>query len=157
MTGRTIRIYLVDGVPTEILTAEIMNWTGKVIVSPRSQLDQLASRPEAKRTGVYLLIGPDPENTARDLVYVGEGDNVLNRLLKHNKDEEKDFWSQTVLIISKDDNLTKSHVRFLESRLIDLAKKANRAGLLCFAKERITISSGRSFPSRTSIRTRSIR
>src|SRR5207248_591673 len=42
MNGRTIRIYLVDGVPSGILTAEIMNWTGKVIVSPRSQLDQLA-------------------------------------------------------------------------------------------------------------------
>jgi len=27
--GRTIRIYLVDGVPTGILTAEIINWTGK--------------------------------------------------------------------------------------------------------------------------------
>jgi len=28
--GRTIRIYLVDGEPTGILTAEIINWTGKV-------------------------------------------------------------------------------------------------------------------------------
>ncbi len=129
MNGRTIRIYLVDGVPSEILTAEIMNWTGKVIVSPRSQLDQLASRPEAKRTGVYLLSGPDPENAAKDLVYIGEGDNVLDRLLKHNKDEEKDFWSQAVLIISKDENLTKSHVRYLESRLIGLAKQANKARL----------------------------
>jgi len=89
----------------------------------------VASRPEAKRTGVYLLVGPDPENATRDLVYIGEGDNVLIRLLKHNKDEEKDFWSQTVLIISKDDNLTKSHVRYLESRLIGLAKQANRARL----------------------------
>ena len=129
MNGRTIRIYLVDGVPSGILTAEIMNWTGKVIVSPRSQLDQLASRLEAKRTGVYLLIGPDPENAARDLVYIGEGDNVLTRLLSHNKDEGKDFWSQTVLIISKDENLTKSHVRYLESRLIGLAKQAKRARL----------------------------
>ena len=129
MNGRTIRIYLVDGVPSGILTAEIMNWTGKVIVSPRSQLDQVASRAEAKRTGIYLLIGPDPENTGRDLVYIGEGDNVLKRLLLHNKDEEKDFWSQAVLIISKDDNLTKSHVRYVESRLIGLTKQAKRARL----------------------------
>jgi hypothetical protein len=129
MNGRTIRLHLVDGVPSGILTAEIMNWTGKVIVSPRSQLDQVATRPEAKRTGVYLLIGTDPENGARDLVYIGEGDNVLNRLRTHNKDEEKEFWTQTVLIISKDDNLTKSHVRYLESRLIGLAKLANRARL----------------------------
>lgn len=127
MNGKTIRMYLVDGVPSGILTAEIINWTGKVIVAPRSQLAQLANRPEAKRTGVYLLVGPDPENPLRDLVYIGEGDNVLTRLLRHNNDEEKDFWNQTVLIISKDENLTKSHVRYLESRLIALAKQANRA------------------------------
>jgi hypothetical protein len=129
MTGKTIRIYLVEGLPTGILTAEIINWTGKIILAPRSQLAVLAERPEARRTGVYLLVGPDPENPARDLVYVGEGDNVLARLLKHNKDEKKDFWNRTVLVISKDENLTKSHVRYLESRIISLAKIANRARL----------------------------
>jgi hypothetical protein len=129
MSGRTIRIYLVDGVPTGILIAEIINWTGKVIVCPRSQLDQLAGRPEARRTGVYLLIGADPESPARDRVYAGEGDNVFNRLRKHNTDPDKDFWTQTVLVISKDENLTKAHVRYLESRLITLTKLANRAAL----------------------------
>src|SRR5690349_15910100 len=72
MSGKTIRIFLVDGVPTGILTAEIINWSGKVVLAPRSQLDQLADRPEAHRTGVYLLVGADPELPARDLVYIGE-------------------------------------------------------------------------------------
>jgi Domain of unknown function (DUF4357) len=130
MNGKTIRIYLADGVPSGILTAEIINWTGKVIVAPRSQLAQLASRQEAKRTGVYLLVGPDPESPSRDLVYIGEGDNVLTRLLKHNNDERMDFWSRTVLIISKDDNLTKAHIRHLESELLSLARQANRARLV---------------------------
>ena len=39
MTGKTIRIFLADGEPTGILLAEISNWTGKVVVAPRSQLD----------------------------------------------------------------------------------------------------------------------
>ncbi|MEL7244316.1 MAG: DUF4357 domain-containing protein, partial [Cyanobacteria bacterium J06573_2] len=38
MKGKTIRIFLVEGTPNSILTAEIINWTGKVIVAPRSQL-----------------------------------------------------------------------------------------------------------------------
>jgi hypothetical protein len=80
MKGKTIRIYLVDGEPTGILTAEISNWTGKVLVAPRSQLADLAKRPEVKRTGVYFLVGPDPENPLRDKVYIGEGDNLLTRL-----------------------------------------------------------------------------
>jgi hypothetical protein len=46
MNGKTIRIVLADGEPTGILLAEISNWTGKVIVAPRSQLDQLSKREE---------------------------------------------------------------------------------------------------------------
>lgn len=91
IAGKTIRIYLVDGMPTGNLTAEIMNWTGKVTVGPRSGLAELARHSEVKRTGIYLLAGPDPENTTRDRVYVGEGDNVLTRLTKHEADEARDF------------------------------------------------------------------
>jgi hypothetical protein len=129
MTGKTIRIFLADGEPTGILLAEISNWTGKVLVAPRSQLDQLSKREEVRRTGIYLLVGPDPNDPSRALAYIGEGDNVLKRLLCHNKNEAKDFWERTVVIVSKDENLTKSHVRYLETRLIKLAQDAHRAKL----------------------------
>ncbi len=129
VNGKTLRLYLVDGTPTGILTAEIMNWTGKVIVAPRSQMADLSRRPEVKRTGVYVLVGADLEKPNRDLVYVGEGDSVLTRLLNHDKDESKDFWTRTIVIICKDENLTKSHGRYLESRLIELTRQADRAGL----------------------------
>ena len=36
-------------------------------------------------------------------------------------------WERTVVIVSKDENLTKSHVRYLESRLIKMAQDARRA------------------------------
>ena len=87
MTGKTIRIFLADGEPTGILLAEISNWTGKVLVAPRSQLDQLSKREEVRRTGVYLLVGPDPDDPSRALAYIGEGDNVLMRVLRHNENE----------------------------------------------------------------------
>ena len=54
MPGRSIRIFLVDGAPTGIMTTEIMNWTGKVIVAPRTELVSLAQRSETKRTGIYI-------------------------------------------------------------------------------------------------------
>jgi len=127
MNGKTIRIHLVNGSPSEILTAEIINWTGKIVVAPRSMLAELASREEVKRTGVYVLLGPDPENPIRDAVYIGEGDNVITRLTAHDKDESKDFWIRCAVVISKDQNITKSHGRYLESRLIGLARDAGRA------------------------------
>lgn len=127
--GKTIRLYLADGIPTGILTAEIINWTGKVIVAPRTRLAELATRLESRRTGVYLLIGPDPEAASKDRVYVGEGDNVLTRLTSHDRDDSKDFFTRIVVISSKDENLTKSHVRYLESRLIQMCNDAGRASV----------------------------
>lgn len=129
MKGRTIRVYLIDGVPSGLLTAEIINWTGKVVVAPRSGLAGLKKRDEARRTGVYLLVGPDPDDPSRDRVYVGEADNVYNRLLSHDRDDSKDFWTRAAVIISKDENLTKAHARYLESRLISTIVNAGRAAL----------------------------
>lgn len=129
MKGRQIKLFLVDGVPTGILTAEIVNWSGKIIVGPRSQLSDLAKREEVKRTGLYCLVGTDPQQPLQDRVYVGEGDNVLKRLLSHDKDESKDFWTRTVVVISKDENITKSHGRYLECRVIDMALRASRASV----------------------------
>jgi len=136
VSGKTIRIFLADGEPTGILLAEISNWTGKVLVAPRSQLDQLSKREEVRRTGVYLLAGSDPDDPSRALAHVGEGDNVLKRLLRHHKNEAKDFWERTVVIVSKDENLTKSHVRNLETRLIKLKQDAHRAKLTGAARPR---------------------
>ena len=77
MTGKPIRIILADEEPTGILLAEISIWTVKVLVAPRSQLDQLSKREEVRRTGVYLLVGPDPDDPSWALACIGEGDNVL--------------------------------------------------------------------------------
>jgi hypothetical protein len=127
MTGRSIRIYLVDGDASGLLTAEVMNWSGKFVVAPRTMLKELALREEVSRTGVYILAGPDPENPAQDMIYVGEGDNVFKRITAHDKDPDKEFWTRCVAVISKDLNLTKGHVRFLESRLIEKGHASGRA------------------------------
>src|SRR5260370_15084915 len=124
--GKTIRIYLVDGEPTGIRMVDLSSWTGEAFVCQRSQLASLAQRPEAKRTGVYMLVGPDPEYAGKDRGYIGEGDNVFDRLSAHDKDPSKDFWTQAVLFISKDDSLTKSPVRYLDLALIELAKTTGR-------------------------------
>lgn len=128
--GRTIKLYLVDGVPTGLLTAEIMNWTGHVITGPRSRLGELIQRPEAGRTGVYFLVGADVGLGTQ--VYIGETDDVAARLKDHNRPEKqdgsggKDFWERVCIVTSKDANLTKGHVKFLESKLIRIAQEAGR-------------------------------
>ncbi|MFC7050706.1 GIY-YIG nuclease family protein [Emcibacter nanhaiensis] len=127
LKGRSIRLFLVDGSPTGLRTAEIMNWTGHVLFTPQMQLATALTRKETKRTGIYLLVGPDPEGSDRPMLYIGESDNVGNRIAQHNKDERKDWWDQAVLVTSKDQNLTKAHVRYLEARLIQMANEARQA------------------------------
>lgn len=131
--GRSIRLFLVDGTPNGLLTAEIMNWTGHVLTGPRSKLSELVQRQEVSRTGIYILVGPDPDNSFRSLVYIGESDDVGKRLKQHNRPEEqggKDFWEKVCLVTSKDQNLTKAHVKHLESLLIQNARNVARCTLV---------------------------
>lgn len=127
MGGRSIRLFLVDGNPTGIRTAEVGLSTIKGVYIPRGGLELFAKREEARRTGVYILAGADPATPGRTKVYVGEADEVLTRLVAHDNDLEKDFWDRAVAFVSKDQNLTKAHVRYVEARLIDLASRARRA------------------------------
>lgn len=129
LAGRTIKLFLIDGVPDGMRTAEIINWTGHVLFAPRSSIAALLARPEVKRTGAYLLIGPDPANADQVKVYVGEGDNVAVRISSHNKDEDKEFWEHACVVTSKDLNLTKAHARYLESKLIEVIQREGRATL----------------------------
>lgn len=129
LNGRTVRLFLVDGSPTGLITAEIMNWTGHALVCPRSRLADALKREESVRTGVYFLIGDDPDQPTRTRVYIGEGDCVADRLKSHAVDESKEFWTRACFITSKDQNLTKAHVRYLENRLVAIAKAADRANL----------------------------
>jgi hypothetical protein len=106
-----------------------MNWTGHVLVAPRSRIGEALKREEASRTGVYCLVGDDPEQPSKSLVYVGEADSVADRIRAHVRDESKDFWTRACFITSKDTNLTKAHARYIECRVIELARSADRANL----------------------------
>lgn len=127
MSGRQIKLFLVDGTAGGLTTAEISNWTGHVLAARRSDLADLLRREEAQRTGVYLLLGDDEAVVGGTRCYIGEADIVSDRLKHHQRD--KDFWDRVAVITSKDTNLTKSHGRYLESRLISLAAQAGRVTL----------------------------
>jgi hypothetical protein len=125
MAGRSIRLFLADGTPQGMRTAEVGNWTGLALVCPRTDLPRFAARGEVHRTGVYILVGPSEKSASGLAVYVGEGDDVWTRIASH--DAKKDFWTWVVLFVSKDENLTKAHVRWLEARLIGEIQKGKRA------------------------------
>ena len=119
-----IRLFLAEGVPNGLWLVEKSNWTGVGVMCPRSSYPQARSRDELARPGVYVLVGPSESIAGRTRIYVGEADVLSKRLDQHLKD--KGFWTRAIAFTSKDQNLNKAHVRYLESRLIRVANEAGR-------------------------------
>jgi hypothetical protein len=123
MPSATIKLYLVHADPKRLRIAEISNWNGKAVAGPRAELDDILARAESYNAGVYFLTGTDPDS-GRNTVYIGEAEVIRDRIKNHL---DKDFWNSIIFVLSKDENLTKAHIRFLEGLLIDQANKAGRA------------------------------
>lgn len=118
----TVKIFLVQGSPSSVRTAELSNWTGKAVAGPRSQIEDILKREEANKPGVYFLTGVNPE-TGRNKVYIGEAEVIKNRIKGHMS---KEFWKTIVFFVSKDENLTKAHIKYLEGKIIEIAKSVGR-------------------------------
>ena len=125
-TGFSVRIFIPSGEPDALRIVEKSNWTGQGLVFPRTAFKETRTRSEINRAGVYILWGLD-EATQATRAYIGEGDGVLLRLEDHYR--SKDFWTHAIVFSSKDLNMNKAHVQYLESRLVSLALDAKRCQL----------------------------
>ncbi len=126
MTGTKITLFLPKDDPQGLKVAELSNWSGKALAAPRSGLNELLAREEMKQPGIYCLTGTDAKSSRR-AAYIGEAETLGDRLRSHR---DKDFWVQAHVFMSKDENLTKAHTRYLEGRLIDETRKAGHWQLL---------------------------
>jgi Domain of unknown function (DUF4357) len=125
--GTSIKIFLADGDPDGVWVVQKTNWTGKALMAPRTRYLDLRARPDFSGPGVYVLVGPTESAIQSMRVYIGETDDLLSRLNVHYA--TKEFWNRLIVFTSKDENLNKAHIRYLEARLIGLAKAASRAEL----------------------------
>ena len=121
--GKSLELFFIDGKPDGMLTAEVFNWTGHVLKIPRLEVLEGLKREEAQYTGIYLLLGEKDDGPC---VYVGESDNIGDRISKHIKDKE--WWStgSAILITTVANRLNKAHIRYLEARLIKEGRKIGK-------------------------------
>ena len=122
--GKTIKLFLMDSDPNGRIICELSNWTGKAYRIPRGKVKDCSDREDLKSTTVYLLFGKPETSTDKAKVYIGEAENAYSRLVYHVS--EKEFWNEAVVFISKDENLNKAHIKYLESRLFEIANMASR-------------------------------
>jgi len=124
VSGRSLELFYIDGRPDGMLTAEMFNWTGHVLMVPRTQIGAALARPEAGYAGIYLLLG---ERDDVPLAYIGEGEDISARIKFH--DVDRDWWATAILVTTAGNKLNKAHVRYLEARLIEEARRIGRMPL----------------------------
>lgn len=124
--GFTIRIHVHEGDQSGLRIIEKSNWVGLGIIFPRSNYSKIKDRPELERSGVYFLLDRGSRSEL-PTIYIGEGDIVKDRLDTHYKN--KDFWTDAIVFTSKNDQLNKAQVQYLESKLVTIAQSLKRCRL----------------------------
>lgn len=115
--GVSINLFLVDGSIDGVIKAESPNWTGQCLKFPADKLLDVIQRDEIKdKVGIYFLFGDES-------LYIGESESLDVRLKQHLLGDKSDWWNQTVIFSSSNNFLTKAHVKYLENKLIELARK----------------------------------
>lgn len=85
-----------------------------------------ADQPDLYKAGIYFLFGRDENDPEGSIAYIRKAEEVWKRVFQH---QDKDFWTEAVVFISKDENLNKAHIKFLEYMIYDAASAAKRCRL----------------------------
>ena len=117
---------MIDGTEYGPRFSEIGNWVGKAVYCPRSSIQRIIGRSEFDNPGIYCLKGDPTDEAFDERIYIGEAENIKSRLKQHLSDPNKDF-KELIFFISKDELLTKTQIRYLESRLVQIAIEAKTA------------------------------
>lgn len=127
--GKSIELFLVNGSADSLIIAELSNWNGKAIKIPRIEVAS-CTRDDITQAGVYFLFCK--EDDGADSVYIGEAENVRDRLVQHIRDyqaeKEKYYWNTAVIFVGRD--LNKALIRYLENRFVEIARSCHRYQVL---------------------------
>ena len=122
---KTIELFLVNGTADSLIIAELSNWNGKAIKIPRIEVSS-CYRDDITQAGVYFLFCKEDDGS--DSVYIGEAENIKERLVQHLRDYQSEketyYWSTAVVFIGRD--LNKALIRYLENRFVEIARASKR-------------------------------
>ena len=99
---KTIRQFFIDGIPNGRIACELSNWVGKAYKIPRNLFKKCTDRIDLTSTGVYILFGKPENSLEKPKAYIGEAENIQERLQEHFR--KKEFWNEVIVFISKDND-----------------------------------------------------
>ena len=89
---------------------------------PRIDVKRCSDRKDLASCGVYFLFGRS-DSDEKGIVYIGEAENVYERLKQHDAPNGKDFWNECIVFISKDNRLNKAHISIWSAAVIPSQKR----------------------------------
>ena len=123
--GKVIELFLVNGTADSLITAELSNWNGMAVKIPRVELSS-CNNDDITKPGVYFLFCK--EDVGSDSVYIGEAENVQERLKQHVRDYQSEketyYWNTAVIFVGRD--LNKAMIRYLENQFVQIARESKR-------------------------------
>lgn len=102
---RLLQTYLVDGT---LEGMRVIDPEGDIeaYIIPRLKLAEAKSEPKLAQPALYILL-----NAEDNRAYIGESENFLTRASQHLAG--KDWWTLVVAIVSKNNDLEKGDVKYL--------------------------------------------
>lgn len=123
--GKVIELFLVNGTADSLITAELSNWNGMAVKIPRVELST-CNNDDITKPGVYFLFCKEDDGS--DSVYIGEAENVQERLKQHVRDYQSEketyYWNTAVIFVGRD--LNKAMIRYLENQFVQIARESKR-------------------------------
>lgn len=129
--GKSINLFLMDGMPTGRIKVTLANWTGMAYKIPRTELEKCKDIDILKQSGVYFLFGTS-DDTGESVVYIGQagvrknGEGLLYRLQEHKRNPDKDYWTEAVVFTTSNNSFGPTEISYLENRFVNLSLEAKR-------------------------------
>ncbi|MUO79703.1 DUF4357 domain-containing protein [Agrobacterium vitis] len=116
--GRVVKIFITGQDPRSLRTVELDNWTGVAITGQPEFFKKALEAEVLARSCVYLLTRASADDDLPE-IYIGESDDFSQRYTSGKFPIEFDTF---LIFTSKDDALTRAHVKWLELELWTILK-----------------------------------
>jgi hypothetical protein len=126
--GKSINLFLMDGDPNGRIKCSLTNWTGIAYKIPRIEIDNSKEIEHLSHNGVYFLFGTSDKGDS--VVYIGQartrknGNGLLGRIIEPHP--AIDYWTDAVLLTTRDDYFGPTEISYLENRFCNMAKEVGR-------------------------------
>ena len=128
-----INLFLLDGTANGRIKCTINSRTGIIFRIPRKDLSKSKGLGSLENDGVYFLLG---EEDGRQKIYVGQagsrknGKGILNRLNEHERNPDKNFFTEAIILTTSDNSFGATELSWLEHKFCNMAIKAARCEVM---------------------------